>query len=367
MKKLKLTKICAVILCTAMLFTLLSTETFAVEVYNTKAGETPPSQFKNDSVFYDDSSYPCIAHNSRLFVPIELFVGLENIEYFSDDRGGVYLSLNTKVRYVSFDPNSNSGFSSVDGVVENIKTVVRQRTYVDIEYCASVLELRVEQATLNNRLVVRLSDSSVDTDFSDVLEEYVRRSDEEYMNPPLVIDPDDPATTNEIFPMVCHRISVSSINELLYGVAFRGVGFFLSSEELSDDPMLANYIKTGGGSIGIDLSAYTDELISEAMDELQKASELMMLGSRISTRLVLCGDNSEKISAALAEKGYVTVKANVKVAVNGKTEEKFDGVVNDLSNTEGKVYLLLNNNDDDVVQRLLTNEYDLRPLTVANS
>ena len=275
-----------------------------------------PTVYKNDTKYSIDE-YPAEYVEGKVFVPINFFIGLNNIqyEYSSDPMGFYFINTNTG-KYFSF--SSTSKYIVANGEFTDISFPILNSTiYMPLDYCADVLSLGVEYKRSEETERVRVTDGTQKLPFDELIELY---DPTEKPEEPPVTEPEPPVVRPEIPPISEHveptpedsyiyltfvakqENDTDSIIELLNAEGYKAT-FYFDSESIKAAPQTV--IRAFVSNQGIGIIADTKEKLEETNRVLY---EVLYCYSRLArTKNVLSQSDTEQLTGS----GYIVSTVNI--------------------------------------------------------
>lgn len=331
-RKFPAVRFLSVFLCVFMLFSYLSCRV------PTKAASAP-LLYINDTVFASWQETPPQTVNGVVYIPITMFMELDNVYYFSSPKNGsFYLQNEITEEYLSFSLNTSDAYNGKNMIKIDIK-VFNNTIYLPALETANHLGLYVEMNT--DKTIVRLSDASARMSFSNLVALYTPAPpvvDPSPETPPVTVTPPDvstdpPVTGNdqptEQTPIpqqpdtpVVHPCSVyltfanpsgETLPSLLIALERQNIDvtFAFSSDYIlkNSDSILDIFAR--GYTIAINANGnYSDAL--QLHEDVELANLLLQRITKQKTRVVtLPSDIGNGVINSLKTKGYVPHRINI--------------------------------------------------------
>ena len=321
-RKFPAARFLSVFLCVLLLFSLITSH-FGM----TKASATP-LLYINDSVFPYWQETPPQTVDGIVYIPITMFIELENVYYFSNPKNGsFYLQNEITEEYLSFSLKTNDAYNGKSMLKINIQ-VFGNTMYLPAIETANNLGLYLEMNPDNS--IVRLSDASAKLSFGQLTAMYtpqqtppvVEKPPEttpvtppnDSTQPPSVND-DHPITKPpEQTPQVVEKIlpcdiylcyanpNTDELASLLVALENENLGatFFFSHEYITENPESVMLINVKGYPTALRLDdKYTD--FESYYAALTEANNALFRVTKQKTRLVA----TETMKNELKEAGYI--------------------------------------------------------------
>lgn len=231
--------------------------------YVSVATNQPPVLYKNDTKYTIDE-YPAENVEGKIFVPINFFIGFDDIEYeYNNNPVGFYFRNENSGRYFSF--SSSSTFIVVDGEFTDVTFPILNSTiYMPLDYCAKILSLEVEYKTIDSILRARVTDGTHKLGFEELIELYdptEQPEDTQPTEPPTIVIPEIPSVSVPETPTpenrnlyitfdVTNGDYADSIFDLLEESGYKAT-FFFDAEAIRSSPQSVIRAFVEGHSIGI--------------------------------------------------------------------------------------------------------------------
>ncbi|MBQ9121504.1 MAG: polysaccharide deacetylase family protein [Clostridia bacterium] len=257
------------------------------------ASSIVPTLYCNDEVWYKDSNLPLVRYYSSYLVPVSIFEMFDGFEVVVDRREGEFMVTNWyNDSYITF--NYKDSYALTDKGEEFYFVSHRMYSseyYVSAETVCEYFGLNCEIYTspYDGSLCLRISDDSA----TQTLEQLLL-----YYNP-AALGVDTGHTGANIEPYAKGKkvyftfegISDSYTDRILNTLRRYGVKatFFLSEEDIANDPATVIRIYSEGHSIGIYVKTKTEGTVldfDDMMGQLGRANQRLSQLLKIRTRLV---------------------------------------------------------------------------------
>ncbi|MBE6689017.1 MAG: hypothetical protein E7588_07055 [Ruminococcaceae bacterium] len=323
----------SVFLCVFMLFSFVSVGTTPVRA------NTVPLLYTNDSVFSYWQKTPPQTADGVVYIPISMFIDLDNVYYYSNPKSGsFYLQNEITEEYLSFSLKTSDAYNGKAMIKINIK-VFNDTLYLPAIETANYLGLYIEMNTDNT--IVRLSDASAKLPFGKLIE--MHTPPPPVVTPPVVTPPEDnntnvitpPAPSTDDPPVIKPPVNTEPdepeilpcdvylfiadpdptvIPSLFVALkkANLNAAFALSSEYIKNNPQSVLKIFVSQYPIALNADKdYTDvELLTR---DINTSNLLLERITKQKTRIItLPSDIGSGIHEILEKSGYVTYKTNIK-------------------------------------------------------
>jgi len=308
-----------------------------------RAAVTPYFIAVNDTLLpLDDSTMPLI-HNGIYFVPYAVFrgVGIYSASSLRDSRVLLYRgdsSLNFQVGGMTTDQGGNSLLwpsARRDG--NRLYVPLRQVTeYFGLSY--EIIEVSRDIIPDSDISLIRItSDAAIIPNavtFASMRGGYLRDAYNRYFAttgpdndiPPVDLPPDHSDVTVYLSFHDISSYGAARILDLLESPAAPGfrAGFFVSADDIINNPGLIRRIFGGGHAIGIWLAYGT-------YDEYLHASALLFEAAKITTIIVSADDATETATATADLHGLIFWDASISFASGNVTTPGITGVISTVS------------------------------------
>ncbi len=309
-------KFLSLFLCLIMLFNIVP---FGTSTY---ANPSIPLLYTNDSVFAAWEKTPPQKENGVVYLPLTMFVALDNLYYYSNpNTGSFYLQNEITNEYLSFSLKANGAYNGKTMLNIDIK-VFNNTIYLPAIQTSDNLGLYVEMNS--DKTIVRINDGSAKLSFSKLLELYtpvekppVQVPDPIPDNPdnpngnddPPVDEPpiDDKPVINPSDVYLCFTDpDPKNISSLMVALENENLDatFFLSGEYIANNPKSVMLIHAKGYSTALYIKQSHSDF--EALyEDITSANELLERITKQKTRVLSFKPKYDnEIIKKLENKGY---------------------------------------------------------------
>ncbi len=279
-------------------FFIVSILSLTLGIYSSATADTPVI-YKNDTK-YSIPNYPAEIIAGEVHVPLSFFLGLDNIQYaYSAEHLSFYLRNKKTGSFFSYSFETDDVL--VGTKIENTKFHFANDTvYLPLEYCAGLLDLKLESHRDGRASHVRLVDGTEQLTFKELIELYAKQSEND---DPDVITPTDPIAPTEkpVERQLFITVDVSSVGEaerMLDSLSAykKSATLFFEESVIKENPLLPVRAFVEGHGIGI-ISNHGE------IEEIKRVNLSVYSTLFFNTRLIRTKD--EGVVGELEEKGYI--------------------------------------------------------------